>query len=57
MTSIFKPSLPDDVAGVLKTAALLDATEYRVFELAYRDWHGCKASSALLAVGVCGCIG
>lgn len=40
MNPVFEPQLPADVTGVLKTAALLDATEFRVFELAYREWHG-----------------
>lgn len=45
MSSVFKSQLPADVAGVLKTAALLDTTEYRVFELAYRDWYGNSANA------------
>lgn len=44
MRSLFETQLPSDVAGVLKTAALLDTTEYRVFELAYRNWYGLVAN-------------
>jgi hypothetical protein len=38
--------LPDDTRLVLKAAAKLDTTEFRLFELAYRDWYGriCKTS-------------
>jgi len=35
-----EPQLPADETGVLRTAALLDATEFRVFELTYHEWHG-----------------
>lgn len=32
--------LPDDVWGVLRASALLEVGEFRVFEIAYQDWHG-----------------
>ncbi|MDP6517421.1 MAG: hypothetical protein QF926_12485 [Alphaproteobacteria bacterium] len=35
-----EPDLPEDLRGVLETAALLEVSEFRVFELAYRDWFG-----------------
>lgn len=33
-------SLPADLQTLLDAVALLDITEYRLFELAYRDWYG-----------------
>ncbi len=35
-----EPDLPEDLKGVLQTAALLEVSEFRVFELAYSDWFG-----------------
>ncbi len=32
--------IPDDVWGVLRSSALLEVGEFRVFEIAYEDWHG-----------------
>jgi len=40
----FDEDLSDDVAAILHAAALLDSTEYLVFELAYKDWFGEKAT-------------
>ncbi len=34
------PDLPEDVSNVLKSAALLEVSEFRVFELAYAAWFG-----------------
>jgi len=35
----YKP-LPPDLQTLLDAVALLDITEYRLFELAYEDWYG-----------------
>ena len=32
--------IPDDVWGVLRSSALLEVGEFRVFEIAYQQWHG-----------------
>lgn len=41
MIAFTPPSEPSaDVEAVLDTAAVLDVTEFRVFELAFTDWHG-----------------
>lgn len=32
------PDLPEDVSNVLESAALLEVSEYRVFELSYAAW-------------------
>ena len=32
--------LPDDVWWVLRSSALLEVGEFRVFEIAYQQWHG-----------------
>ncbi len=37
-------SIPLDVRNVLDTAALLQVTEFSLFRMAYRHWHGCDAS-------------
>ena len=37
--------LPAHIQAVLDTAALLDITEFRVFELAYVNWYGRKADA------------
>ncbi|NIR59678.1 MAG: hypothetical protein GWO02_09215 [Gammaproteobacteria bacterium] len=37
-----------DIRDVLDAAALLDVTEYTVFDLAYRDWFGERAAGGLL---------
>ncbi len=37
-------SIPLDVRNVLDTAALLQVTEFNLFRIAYRHWHGCDAS-------------
>lgn len=34
--------VPQDIQDVLDTAATLDTTEYRVFELAYTSWYGAE---------------
>ena len=34
------PAPPRDVAEVLESAALLEVSEYRVFEMAHRSWYG-----------------
>jgi hypothetical protein len=34
------PELPEDVADVLESAACLEISEFRVFELAYAAWFG-----------------
>jgi hypothetical protein len=33
-------SIPADVRSVLDAAALLQVTEFRLFQIAYRYWHG-----------------
>jgi hypothetical protein len=33
-------SMPGDVADVLEAAALLEVTEFELFRIAYRRWHG-----------------
>ena len=43
LTDIEK-SLPADVRDVLDAAALLQVTEFRLFHIAYRFWHGRDAS-------------
>lgn len=40
--------LPKDVESVLKASALLDITEYELFQLAYARWHGGMADRATL---------
>lgn len=40
----FDEDISADVAAILQTAAVLDATEYLVFQLAYKDWFGKKAT-------------
>lgn len=35
---------PDDVSEVLESAALLDITEFRLFQIAYNWWFGAPAS-------------
>ncbi len=37
-------ALPDDVQEVLDTAALLDLTEFQIFQLAFADWYGREAT-------------
>ena len=37
-------SIPLDIRNVLDTAALLQVTEFNLFRIAYRHWHGCDAS-------------
>ncbi len=37
-------SIPLDVRSVLDTAAMLQVTEFNLFRIAYRRWHGCDAS-------------
>ena len=37
-------SIPLDVRNVLDTAAVLQVTEFNLFRIAYRHWHGCDAS-------------
>lgn len=37
-------SIPLDVRNVLDTAAMLQVTEFNLFRIAYRHWHGCDAS-------------
>lgn len=37
-------SIPLDVRNVLDTAALLQVTEFNLFRMAYRHWHGRDAS-------------
>ena len=34
------PDLPEDVSNVLESAALLEVSEFRVFELAFAAWFG-----------------
>lgn len=34
------PDLPEDVSNVLESAALLEVSEFRVFELAFTAWFG-----------------
>lgn len=34
------PDLPEDVSDVLRSAALLEVSEFRVFELAHTAWFG-----------------
>jgi len=36
----FDQDLQPDVHSVLDAAAILDITEYELFRLAYRRWHG-----------------
>ena len=36
-------SIPLDVRNVLDTAAMLQVTEFNLFRIAYRHWHGCNA--------------
>ncbi len=36
-------SIPLDVRNVLDTAAMLQVTEFNLFRIAYRHWHGCDA--------------
>ena len=38
--------LPANIQAVLDTAALLDITEFRVFELAYANWYGRRAEAS-----------
>ncbi len=33
-------NMSDDIADVLEAAALLQVTEFRIFELAYKEWFG-----------------
>ena len=40
--------LPDDVQLVLKVAAMLEASEYEVFMLAFQRWAGEEASTERL---------
>ena len=44
----FSSALPRDVADVLESAALLEVSEYRVFELAHRAWFGAAPRAAPL---------
>ena len=41
----FDEQLDPDIQSVLNAAALLDVTEYELFRIAYRRWHG-KAPKA-----------
>lgn len=36
--------IPEDVWDVLRAASLLNIGEFRLFELAFRDWYGRRAS-------------
>ena len=40
------PDLPEDVSDVLQSAALLEVSEFRVFELAHAAWFGVKKADA-----------
>jgi hypothetical protein len=40
--------IPPDVGEILQTAALLEITEFRVFDLAYAAWFGRQADDATL---------
>jgi len=40
--------LPSDTRSVLQASALLEVTEFHLFELAYRHWHGEDAARELL---------
>jgi hypothetical protein len=37
-------ALPTDVLAVIKSSALLGISEFRLFQLAYRSWHGTDVS-------------
>lgn len=41
-------SIPTDVWQVLRTASLLSVGEFRVFEIAYRDWYGESGDEQLI---------
>jgi len=44
----FNEHLQPDVEAVLDAAAILDITEYDLFDLAYDRWHGERAEEAVL---------
>ncbi len=41
-------SIPVDVRNVLDAAALLEVSEFCLFQLAYRHWHGSDTSERLI---------
>ncbi len=47
-TKYFNRHVDADLVSVLDASALLEITEFRFFELAYREWHGRKASDQLI---------
>lgn len=40
--------IPKDVRGVLRASALLSVGEFRVFEIAYKEWHGEDGEESLI---------
>jgi hypothetical protein len=40
----FNRHIDTDIVAILDASSVLEVTEFRFFELAYRDWHGRKAS-------------
>ncbi len=44
----FNRHIDADMIAVLDASAVLEITEFKFFELAYRDWHGHKATEQLI---------
>lgn len=45
MFPFLQDSLPSDIQRVLDSAAMLDVTEFKLFHMAFADWHGYEADS------------
>lgn len=46
MFSFLDQPLPSDIQRVLESAAVLDVTEFKLFHMAFADWHGREAASS-----------
>ena len=44
----FDENIPDDVQAVLDVSAIMGIAEFRVFDIAYREWHGEDADEATI---------
>ena len=44
----FDENIPDDVQGVLDVSAIMGIAEFRLFAIAYREWHGEDAEEATI---------
>ncbi len=43
-SAYFNRHIDADIVAVLDASSVMEVTEFRFFQLAYRDWHGRKAS-------------